>query len=171
MKWWAWQTLVFEIILEMWRAGFVLVCGDLVWLRWLDSPRLPLSWGVDLFQPSVCAEVVDLEVPLKLRGSWECLELEAGLYICWAKMFRAAGLQTSLYTCPSFSVGASEFWVSSCRKICCVLAENCLPLNTTKLFWCVLESAYMSWKYRPTLKSCLKTWSLKWELKLFNALW
>lgn len=48
-----------------------------------------------------------------------------GLYICWAKY----------YTCLPFSVGASKFWLSSCRDICSVLSEgDCLPPSTTKLF-------------------------------------
>lgn len=110
---------MFEIALEMWRLGFLLVYRDLVWTALYScwGSLLPLSWGVDLFQPSVCAEVVDLEVPLEWGRQWELrvVDLEAGLH--WAAT-STEQRYLGQWVCKCFSTSALPFlWEPASSKL------------------------------------------------------
>lgn len=95
-------------------------------------------------------------------GIGEWVELGAGLsWICWAKIFRVVGLGMFLSICPSISVGARGFGVSSCRRSAPSVPGGIVSSKPWKL----------RGKSNPTLRSCLKTQFLKWELRVFSALW
>lgn len=120
-------------------------------LRRPDSSLLPLSWGVEHFQPSACAGVVDLEVPLEWGKGWDLgvVELEAGL--CWAS--------------TSAEQRCSRWWVWKCfgtPALPFLWEPACFELAAPgRSAWCFLRRT-VSHSAPPSYSGCALEAVLKW---------